>query len=133
MAKTSSAPAVSWASQKNKMRRDGSMLRFKLGTSAPPVSNTARGDSVVSLQSSVFPKHVIPFSEFENTPFIVSDEEEDRDVRLWFWNKTNQFVEKTCFGGLRGDPFDTFPIPNRGHIPGAFDYCQSESQLLPKR
>ena len=117
-AKPTGAPVVSWASQKGKMRRDGSMLRFKLGTSAPPVSSVARGDLLVSLQSVVASKYVGLSSELQNTPIILSneDEEADQDVRLWFWNKTNHFVEKTCYGGLRGDPFDTFPIPNKGHV-----------------
>jgi hypothetical protein len=131
-ANTSRARDPSWAHQKQKLRRDGTMLRFKLGAPAPHLLGIVHRDPTVSLQSSFIAEHVAPFSTFEEAPPHHSDEGDDQDARLWICNKKTPTLANTCLGGLRGDPFDTFPIPNRGHVPGAFDYCLSNSPFLAK-
>lgn len=112
----------SWAHQKQQLRRDGSMLRFKLGAPAPPSLGIVRRDPAAFLKSSITAEQVIPFPDFERAPPRHSDEEDEQDARLWIRKKVLS-LDNTCLGGLRGDPFDTFPIPNRGHVPSAFDYC----------
>lgn len=113
----------SWAHQKQKLRRDGSMLRFKLGAPTPQFLGIKRKEPLVSLQSSFITEHAVIFSNFEEAPPPYSNEDDEQDTILWNYNKKPQTLAKTCLGGLRGDPFDTFPIPNRGHVPSAFDYC----------
>lgn len=117
------AREASWARQKQKLQQDGFMLRYKLGGPAPQLLGITRKEPAVSLQSLSIAEPVVTFSDFEEAPPPYSSEDDEQDRRLWICKEKPQTLAKTCLGGLRGDPFDTFPIPNRGHVPSAFDYC----------
>lgn len=121
-----------WAHQRQNLRRDGTMLRFKLGAPAPHLLGIMRNEPAVSLQSSFVAEHAVIFPNFEEAPRSCSNEDDEQDTRPWIRNKTLQTLAKTCLGGLRGDPFDTFPIPNQGHVPSAFDYCRSNPPFPTK-
>jgi hypothetical protein len=81
-----------------------------------------RKKPTVSLQPLLITKPADVSSNPEAPPPYSNDDDEQY-TRLWICNREPQTLAKTCLGGLRRDPFDTFPIPNRGHVPSAFDYC----------
>ena len=109
-----------WVRQKDKLRQDGLLLKFKLGTRLQegPVPN-ASNENLISQSSK-------PCGERRLWP---KDPDEKGTTTYAYLTQNPQLIYTNPWG-LRGDPFNTFPIPNQGHVPSAFDYCQRAPDLI---
>jgi hypothetical protein len=101
------------------------MMKFKLDASdGEPSLKVLPVETRINYRENIFGSESGPlFSKPKKSQprrFARNEEEE----KALYIRDNNQALAKTCLGGLRGDPFDTLPIPNRGHVPSAFDYCE---------
>lgn len=123
-----------WKSQKRHLRRDGQLLKYRLGTNVrakalptrqnPKSKLTAIRTAQVPLPSYEVVQlssgeaedeelHQAPFPQVDNSNVLA------RTTSSW-----PSSILKDHIGGLRNDPFNAFPISNRGHVASAFDYCK---------
>jgi hypothetical protein len=108
-----------WQKQSRTLRREGSILRFKLGTKTPTPAPQASHN---------------PRSVFRPNDYRVNRNDEDEGLfqnhnfNLVLLPRPREFhhIPKLCaqIDGLRVDPFRMLPIEQQGFVSSAFDYCE---------
>lgn len=85
--------------------------------------------SIIAWQSQ--PQFVPPSEEYidhgyENQQVPQNDHEQEQGVVTLPQSRGIHEFSTICaqIGGLREDPFRSFPIEHQSHIPSAFDYCE---------
>ena len=106
-----------------RLKRDGLILRYKLGTSLPSQSSrdTVKDVSDYELVDST-QQHAIPEDEdhhaMQNGGIVML-------TRHYHHRRIHDFsLMPPPIGGLREDPFNTFPVERKPYIASAFDHCE---------
>lgn len=116
---STSLHSPAWQKQSRTLRREGSILRFKLGTKTPTPAPQSTHN---------------PPSLFRPIEYRVNRNDEDEEIfqnnnfNLVLLPRPREFyqIPRLCaqIGGLRGDPFRMLPIEQQGFVSSAFDYCE---------
>lgn len=111
---------TAWQTHARRLQQEGSVSRWKLGTQLlnlpsrhTPIANGSR-----QLIRSSQPQFEVA-DEYRN---LTQNSENDKSAML----------PPICvqIGGLREDPFMSYPIEFKSYLPEAFDYCECATALL---
>lgn len=146
MGAPSQEKSLQWQRKQQILRKEGSLMRYKLGLSSEITKSiAASGKRKLVSRKPVLtwenharnPQQRIIYSAATalNSPCTSSSKsgsssddcddviEVERSEQTT-WLIPNFSPLKTNIGGTRCDPFQMFPVESKGHVPDAFDYCK---------